>query len=63
MQYIYCFSKVFIPLSTHKPVHADGLFGIIVTTVKIKPFAGLSYVLNYSELSSYPKLVLIHDPK
>ncbi len=31
---------------------------------KIKTFAGLSYVLlNYSELSSYPTFLLIHDPK
>ncbi len=31
---------------------------------KIKPFVGLSYVLlNYSELSSYPMFLLIHDAK
>ncbi len=29
---------------------------------KIKPFAGLTYVLlNYSELSSHPKFLLIHQ--
>ncbi len=58
-------ARFLFPLSTHKtPVHADGLFGIIVlfvtTVVFLNKTIYVFVLLNYSELSSYPKFLLIH---